>query len=291
MSRRRELALAVALDLAVGEPPVRWHPVVGMGRLIDRLEEHLPAPGRPGGVLAGGVAWTLGAIVVGALATVLRRAPWPVRGVALWTVLSGRLLLREVSAVEGALRDGGTAAGRARVARLVSRPTDELSDAEVRMAAVETVAENLADAWVAPLLWWRVAGLPAAAVHRWINTLDARWGYRDATWTDRGRVAARADDLANLVPARVTALALRGRLDGPLRREAARTDSPNAGWPMAAVALALDVRLAKRDTYALHPTGRDPVAATIPAAVRRVALAGVVVAVAVGASAGSSGRR
>lgn len=287
MSRRAELALAVALDLAFGEPPVRWHPVVGMGRLIDRLEARLPDPGRPGGVLAGGVATVTGAAIVGAVATALRRAPWPVRGAALWTVLSGRLLLQEVLAVEAALRDRGTDAGRRQVGRLVSRPTAELRDAEVRMAAVETVAENLADAWVAPLLWWRVGGLPAAAVHRWINTLDARWGYRDATWIDRGRVAARADDLVNLVPARVTALALRGRIDAPLRREAARTDSPNAGWPMAAVALALDVRLAKRGTYTLHPAGADPDGAAVPAAVRRVALAGAVVAAVVGWSAGA----
>lgn len=286
MTGRRELALAATLDLVVGEPPAAWHPVVWMGRLADRLEARLPAPGRDGELLAGGLAWMVGTTVVAGVAEVVRRAPWPVRAAALWTLLSGRMLLTEVAAVERALTTDGTAAGRDRVARLVSRPTAALSDTEVRMAAVESVAENLSDAWVAPILWWRVGGLTAVAVYRWVNTLDARWGYRNEAWLRRGRVAARADDAANLVPARLTALALRGRLDAALRREAARTDSPNAGWPMAAMALALDIRLSKRDAYTLHPGGRAPDGDSIPAAIRRATLAGLVVLAVVGASIG-----
>ncbi len=287
MSRGRELALAVVLDLVVGEPPVAWHPVVWMGRLADHLERRLPTPGGRGELLAGGLAWTAGVATVGGVAAVLRRAPWPVRGTVLWTLFSGRLLLTEVAAVEAALRRGGPPAGRDRLSRLVSRPTSELSDTEVRMAAIETVAENLSDSWVAPLVWWRVGGLPAAAIYRWINTLDARWGYRDRAWLRRGRVAARADDVANLVPARLTALALRGRLDPPLRREAARTDSPNAGWPMAAMALAMDVRLVKRGDYTLHPTGREPDATSVPTAVRNAAAAGLILLGLIWASAGT----
>ena len=286
MTRRRELALAVALDLVAGEPPAAWHPVVWMGRLADRLEARLPAPGQRGELLAGGLAWSAGTVVVGAAAIVVRRAPWPVRAIALWTLLSGRMLISEVTAVERALVTDGTAAGRDRVARLVSRPTTALSDTEVRMAAVESAAENLSDSWVAPILWWRVGGLTAVAVYRWVNTLDARWGYRNEAWLRRGRVAARADDAANLVPARLTALALRGRPDAALRREAARTESPNAGWPMSAMALALDVRLSKRGAYTLHPGGRAPDRHTISDAVRRAALAGLVVLTVVGASTG-----
>lgn len=161
MSRRRELALAATLDLVVGEPPAAWHPVVWMGRLADRLEARLPAPGERGELLSGGLAWGVGVATVGGAALIVRQAPWPVRGIALWTLFSGRMLVTEVVAVEGALRSSGTAAGRNRIARLVSRPTEQLSDAEVRMAAIETVAENLSDSWVAPLLWWRVGGLPA----------------------------------------------------------------------------------------------------------------------------------
>lgn len=277
MTRRHELALAAALDLLVGEPPARCHPVVWMGRLVDRLERRLPAPGRRGELVAGGGAWLVGAVLAAGVAGVARRAPWPLRGVALWTLLSGRMLATEVAAVDRALADGGTPAGRDRVALLVSRPTGGLDAAEVRMAAVESLAENLSDAWVAPLLWWRIGGLPAAAIYRWVNTLDARWGYRDAAWLRRGRVAARTDDAANLLPARMTALALRGRLDAPLRREATRTASPNAGWPMAAMALALDVRLTKHGDYSLHPAGREPDGASIPAALRRAAIAGLAV--------------
>lgn len=290
MSRRRELALAATLDLVVGEPPAAWHPVVWMGRLADRLEARLPAPGERGELLSGGLAWGVGVATVGGAALIVRQAPWPVRGIALWTLFSGRMLVTEVVAVEGALRSSGTAAGRNRIARLVSRPTEQLSDAEVRMAAIETVAENLSDSWVAPLLWWRIGGLPAATVYRWVNTLDARWGYRDPTWLRRGRVVARADDAANLLPARATALALRGRLDAPLRQEAARTDSPNAGWPMAAMALALDVRLHKHDAYSLHPTGSDPDRCSVPTAVRRAAVAGLAVLALVWASAGTGPR-
>jgi adenosylcobinamide-phosphate synthase len=160
MTARRELALAAALDLVVGEPPAAWHPVVWMGRLADRLEARLPTPGDRGELFAGGLAWSVGVATVGGAALLVRRAPWPVRGIALWTLFSGRMLVTEVDAVERALRSGGTAVGRERIARLVSRPTAQLSDGEVRMAAIETLAENLSDSWVAPLLWWGGGGVP-----------------------------------------------------------------------------------------------------------------------------------
>lgn len=278
MTRRRELALAVALDLLVGEPPASTHPVVWMGRLLDRLERRLPAPSAPHAVAGGALAWGCGLTVTAVSATAVGRLPWPVRGVALWTLFSGRLLLVEVAAVERTLRDQGLEPARSRLSRLVSRPTGQLSAAEVRMAAVETLAENLSDSVVAPLLWWRIAGLPGAAAYRWVNTADARWGYRTPAWTRRGRVAARADDVVNVLPSRLTGLAWRARPDRRLPTEAARTPSPNAGWPMAAAALAADVRLVKPDVYVLHASGRDPDATTVPAALRRGATVGLVVA-------------
>ena len=123
----RALALAVLLDATVGEP-TRLHPVVGMGRLVDLLEARLPAEDGPGAACAAAAATGLGLAVVGTAAAAARRAPWPVRGAVLWTLLAGRMLRDEVAAVEQALTDVGVDAGRARIARLVSRDTTELTE-------------------------------------------------------------------------------------------------------------------------------------------------------------------
>lgn len=284
--RAAELGVAVALDALVGEPRARWHPVVWMGRLVDVLEARLPAADgqqhdRRRTRRRGALAAATGAAVVTAAAVTLSRLPWPVRAVVLWTLLSGRLLLREVAAVEHALTTGGVEAGRDRVAWLVSRNTEGLTEDQVRAAAVQSLAENTADSWVATLWWWSVAGLPGAALHRWADTLDSRWGYLDDTRRDRGRAAARADDALAWVPARVAALLWRGRLDTALRREAGRTPSPNGGWTMGAAALASDSRLEKPGAYVLHPDGRSPDASTVDAALRdarRVLVASAVLA-------------
>ena len=144
----------------------------------------------------------------------------------------------------------------------------------MRGAALESLAENLSDSVVAPLLWYVVAGLPGAALYRYANTADACWGYRTPRWEHAGRVAARFDDVMNLVPARITALLLTVP-DGRLRGEAHRTASPNAGWPMAALALRLDVRLSKRDHYELNPTGAEPAPQDVTAALRVARRAGL----------------
>ncbi|WP_161547594.1 CobD/CbiB family cobalamin biosynthesis protein, partial [Escherichia coli] len=128
---------------------------------------------------------------------------------------------------------------------------------------------NLNDSVIAPLFWFAIAGLPGAALYRFANTADAMWGYRDdREWC--GKWAARADDLLSWLPARLSALLLRPPALGALWREAGRTPSPNGGWPMAAMALRLDVRLGKPGVYLLHATGQPATAATLLAA-RRVA--------------------
>lgn len=261
------LLVAAALDAARAEPPLRLHPVVWAGRYLAAAERHVPAgpPGRA--LLAGGVAWAGGAaaaLVAGLAAEAIARRLPPLvrplaRGVALWPLLSVRLLHSEVAGVEAALAIS-SGAGREALARIVSRDTAGLGPAEVRAAALQSLSENLSDSVVAPVAWFAVAGLPGAAVYRFTNTADACWGYRSARWEHAGRVAARVDDLANLVPARLTALLLLPRPSRwpALRREAGRTPSPNSGWPMAALALAHDLRLAKRDAWVLHPTGATP---------------------------------
>ncbi len=190
------------------------------------------------------------------------------------------MLLAEVDAVARAVQRDLTD-GRVALARIVSRDTTELTAVEVRSGAIESLAENLSDSVVAPLLWYVVGGLPAAALYRYANTADACWGYRTPRWAHAGRVAARADDALNLAPARLTALLLAGR-HPRLREEARRTSSPNAGWPMAALALRLDVRLAKRGHHELNAAGADPGEREVAEAVR-IARRTTVVAVALAA--------
>jgi len=267
---------AAALDLALREPPTRVHPVVWAGSYLSLAQRWVPVapPGRS--VVAGATAWLGGALVAAAAGHGLEKVagrvghPWKaaIRGLALWPLLSARLLLEEVHAVEPALQHS-VVAGRAALARIVSRDTTDLAPAEVRGAAIESLAENLSDSLVAPLTWFLLAGLPGAAVYRFVNTADACWGYRDVRWRHAGRAAAHADDAVNLLPARLTAALLYGGADWPrLRREASKTPSPNAGWPMAALALRLDVRLTKRGQYDLNPTGAEPRPGDLAAAVR-----------------------
>ena len=284
--------VAAALDTALAEPRTALHPVVWTGRYLDAVSPRVPArpPGRA--VAAGGAAWLAGAVVAVASGSLVERAARRrggatgavVRGLALWPLLSARLLLAEVAAVEAAVRRDPEA-GRVALARIVSRDTTGLTEEEVRAAAVASLAENLSDSVVAPLVWYAAAGLPGAALYRYANTADACWGYRSPRWEHAGRVAARVDDLLNLVPARLTALLLARPADlGRLRTEAGRTASPNAGWLMAALALRLDLELGKRGHYELNTGGAAPGPGHVDAALRvarRTALVATALAAAV----------
>jgi len=281
--------LAGALDLTLREPPARLHPVVGIGRYLSAAERRVPAGPPVRAMTAGAAVWLGGALAALAVGRLVERVAarggrlWgsAVRGLALWPLISARLLLAEVQAVESSLGQD-TGAGRVALARIVSRDTGQLRPEEVRAAAIESLSENLSDSVVAPLLWYLLAGIPGAALYRFANTADACWGYRAGRWEYAGRVAARADDALNLLPARLTALLLCGGSGWTdLRREAAKTSSPNSGWPMAAMALRLGLRLTKRGHYDLNPAGADPGPGDVSEAVRagrRTAL--VVVAVA-----------
>jgi adenosylcobinamide-phosphate synthase len=269
MSLLLPLALLVALLVdRLGEPPAWMHPVVGMGRYLGWFKlTRLPAPLA---FVAGALAWLLGAALVAFIAlwlegqVLLRLQPWlsPQRlaaaavliGLLLKPLLAWRMLADEAMAVEAALRES-LDAGRARLSRLVSRDTSALTGTEVREASIETLAENLNDSVIAPLFWFAIAGLPGAAIYRFANTADAMWGYRDEReWS--GKWAARADDLLSWIPARLAALLI-VRPSLRLLREAGRTPSPNSGWPMAAMALRLDLRLGKPGVYVLHADGRS----------------------------------
>jgi adenosylcobinamide-phosphate synthase len=187
-----------------------------------------------------------------------------------------RQLIEATDGVASALRAGDLGTARFRAGRdLVSRPTADLGGEEVASAAIESAAENLVDSIAAPVLAYAAAGLPAAWAYRAINTADAMWGYRDARYERFGKTAARVDDLVNFLPARFGAAALAAGAalvgeDGAgaarvARAQHDRTASPNAGWPMAAMAGALGVGLAKRGAYRL---GEHPLPAS-PDAIRR----------------------
>jgi adenosylcobinamide-phosphate synthase len=257
---------ALLVDRAFGEPPVWMHPVVLMGRYLGALGPRLTRCKPAAAFVGGALAWIIGAIATAGLALVaarlLARLPplMALLGLALLLkpLLAWRMLHDEVAAVEAALQRS-LEQGRARLQRLVSREVGALDAAQVREAAIESMAENLNDSVVAPLFWFVVAGLPGAALYRFANTADAMWGYRGRyEWA--GKWAARADDLLSWLPARLTALLLclaaaRALRFGAVRRQARATPSPNGGWPMGTMALLLGVRLGKPGVYVLNAGG------------------------------------
>jgi adenosylcobinamide-phosphate synthase len=270
--------VAFAVDATCGEPAARWHPVVWVGRALSSVGAPWSSTSPLNACVRGAAVWVLGACATVAVAatastgvmTITRSmpAPWslPLQaallGILLKPLLAWRLLHDEVAAVERSLAVS-LDAGRERLSHLVSRATASLSATEVRESALESLAENLNDSFVAPLFWFVIGGLPAAALYRFANTADAMWGYR-GRWEWAGKWSARADDALSYVPARLTAALLAIvsiRWPRGLWREAARTPSPNGGWPMAMMALALDVRLGKPGVYVLHAHGRPPAAA------------------------------
>ncbi len=279
------LLLALALDLLLGEPPSRVHPVAWIGRALDRGARLIPELAPWALVAAGGV-------VVLAVAAAAAGAAWVVSQLASGFGLAGTALAAGALKLAFSLRALGAAglevrdalgAGRLDAARsalglhLVSRATAGLDAGHVASGAVESVAENLTDSWVAPICFYAVGGLPAVWAYRAVNTADAMLGYREGRLEYVGKVAARFDDALNWLPARLAALAViagaaaAGEAPGgawrALRRDARRTASPNAGRTMAAMAGALGVALEKPGHYRLGE-GPLPAAADVDRALR-----------------------
>jgi len=288
------VVVAVGLDLAVGDPPNRLHPVAWLGRLIATGRRRLGA-GSASRLLACGAALTIAVASIAALAgwavtrlAVQSGAAEPfVLGAALWLLLSLRGLFAAAFEVARHLAAHDLQGAQQALAwHLVSRPTGELPPGLVASGAVESVAENLTDAYVAPLVFFLGFGLPGAALYRAVNTADAMLGYRDGALEYFGKPAARLDDLLNIVPARLSALAIVGAaaLTGGdtrlawrmLLRDRTATASPNAGWTMAATAGALAVTLAKPGAYRLG-SGRSPRADDIRRSVVLVGTAAAIV--------------
>lgn len=284
--------LAIGADLLWGEPPERIHPVVAFGRVVQALTRDWRRPALVGvavavalPVLYGGLAAAtvlLGAAIHPLAATILA-------GAILTVNLSVRGLLDAgADLLETADRSPGDAEAAARA--LVGRETDDLGPGALRSAAIESLAENLADGLIGPLVAFALGslvalpvGVGAAAWVKAINTLDSMLGYRDQPM---GAASARLDDVVQWLPARATAglLAVAAGAPGAVltaRRWAAEPRSPNSGWPMATIAAVLDRTLVKPGAYALHPGAGLPDAADgtrTLRVVRRAGLLGVALA-------------
>ncbi|ETA53510.1 adenosylcobinamide-phosphate synthase CbiB [Ponticoccus alexandrii] len=257
--------LAMALDAAMGWPDRLYrrigHPVVWIGTLISALEARLNAgaPGRRRATGALTVALVCAAVAMPAsLVQAALPGGWPgllVGALAAWPFLAVRSMDQHVAAVARPLVAGDLAGARRAVAMIVGRDPARLDTRGVARAALESLAENTSDGIVAPLFWGVVAGLPGLAVYKAINTMDSMIGHRSERYEDFGKAAARLDDLVNLLPARLTGLLFAlasgrpGRAVATMRRDARQHRSPNAGWPEAAMAGALHLRLSGPRIY------------------------------------------
>ena len=292
------LLIALALDVLLPEPPNAVHPVVWMGRLISILE-------RPLKRLGNTAAFSLGVLIAILVPALFAAAAW-LAAIALFALgdipflVGAAVLLKTTFTVRGlasaaretqrSIEDADIHLARHSLRGLVSRDATELSKPLVAAAAIESVAENTTDSFIAPWLAFALLGLPGAFAYRAVNTLDSMIGYR-GKYEYLGKASARLDDLLNLIPARLSALLLllAGALSGcpvgqgwrTALREHRVTASPNAGWTIAAMAGLLGVSLEKPGHYRLGGEYGEPVAPDIGRSVRLayiVAALGMIVA-------------
>jgi len=255
--------LAYLLDLLLGDPPTWPHPVKLLGRIIQYWESVLYQPRVwPGALFWLAVMGSTLVLVFGVMMVMALLPPWLGFAVLVYCLYAGLAtgsLHRESLQVETALAAGDLTAARERLGMIVGRETGRLGPEEIRRAVVETVAENLADGVAAPMFFTLALGLPGLYFYKAANTMDSMVGYKNYWYAHFGKVAARADDVLNFIPARLTALlmilaAVLLKLDwrGAARvlwRDRGKAASPNAGWPEAAMAGALGVRLGGPSTY------------------------------------------
>jgi adenosylcobinamide-phosphate synthase len=279
------LALALAWDLSLGEPPNAIHPVVGIGKIISFLERIAPKANRVVQFLYGlAVALLLPATAAAGayfLAQWLKELWVPayivVVAILLKTCFSIRGLQTSANDVRLSLEKNDSSGASKNLTSLVSRDTTQLTPEQSASAAIESVAENTTDSFVAPWLYFAIFGLPGAIAYRAVNTLDAMIGYH-GKYEYLGKASARLDDLLNLVPSRMAALTIaavspltRDSMKRSLKtlfKEGHHTESPNAGLTMAAMAGALGVKLEKVGHYILGMGLRPPTPADITKSIR-----------------------
>jgi adenosylcobinamide-phosphate synthase len=266
MTSATTIAAACVLDWLAGDPEWLPHPVRLMGRSTQLAEGVLRRPGQsPREELIAGAALTAGVVGLSYVATAMtirwahriRCGPF-VEILLAWTCLASRNLVDESLSVIRALDQPELA--RQRLARIVGRDTQALSDTEVHRALIETLAESACDGIVAPLTYMAIGGVPLAMAYKAVNTLDSMIGHADRHYFYFGKAAARLDDVANYIPSRLTALAIVIAAGTGSKsalhtwwRDRSKHKSPNAGQPESAMAGALRVRLGGRNSYAGEP--------------------------------------
>ena len=243
------LLLGWFLDLLIGDPAWLPHPVVGFGKMISFGEHRLNKGTHrklKGALMAIVLISMVFAVAYFGLSILPPLGRVGVDLILIFYCLAGTTLIREVRQVFLAL-DRSLDEGRKQVARIVGRDTSELSAQEVRTAALETLAENLSDGVIAPLFWFAILGIPGMLAYKMVNTLDSMIGYKTDRYRDFGCWAAHIDDIANYIPARLTALLMivaagEPRLTGFVWRNGRNHASPNSGYPEAALAGILNCR-------------------------------------------------
>jgi adenosylcobinamide-phosphate synthase len=296
------LMIAVVIDWLFGDPPNMFHPVAWFGRLAQAMEQRVPRA-NPCMEFLYGAGITVGGIAIAALPAlalerfVQARRSWfgiLIAAFALKMTFAWRGLIRAGQSVQRDLETRAADHARDDLRALVSRDTGALDTSQLSSAAVESLAENASDSFVAPLFYYHWFGLPGAFVYRAVNTLDSMIGYH-GRYEFLGKGAARLDDVLSSIPARITTflliLAARFTRDDARRalqtmwRDHASTESPNAGYPMSAMAGALDLRLEKVEHYCLNEDGRAPQPSDIQRAAKVVSVAlglAVVISILVG---------
>lgn len=270
---------ALIIDIALGEPPRRVHPTAWMGALVGRLV--VAAKGRTRYERTSGTIITLAVVAafcapIVALYSVSISLEPQIHAVivaasgivVLYVAVSVRSMLQHVAAVTAPLELDDIAVAQQRLAAVVKRKTGELDGNHILSGLVETIAENTVDGIISPLSYFALAGAPGAIAYRAVNTIDAMIGYKTPEFRDIGWFGATCDRVLNYIPARITAVLMVAsaailRLDWRAARtiaarDHAKTSSPNAGYPIAAMAGALGVRLEKIDHYVIGQGGAEP---------------------------------
>lgn len=252
------LLIGWTLDLLFGDPAQLPHPIVWYGKAISTLEHRLNCGSKrklKGAITAIGLIAAV-FIIASLILKFIAPVKWLdliIRSVAVFYCLAGTTLIREVrmtfKAVDNSLDDG-----RRQVSRIVGRDTSHLSPQEIRTAALETLAENLSDGVIAPLFWYALLGVPGMLTYKMINTLDSMIGYRNVRYLEFGYVAAHIDDIANYIPARITAflMVLASGHIGLLhfvKKYGRQHASPNSGYPESALAGILNCRFGGPHDY------------------------------------------
>lgn len=259
MTKAISLLIGWLLDLVLGDPAWLPHPVVGFGKMIAFGERHLNKGNHR--MLKGAImsiflivlVFTIIWLIENQLSIIHYTLSIIFDAILIFYCLAGTTLIREVREVFCAV-DRSLDEGRKQVARIVGRDTSQLSAQEIRTAALETLAENLSDGVIAPLFWLVIGGVPAMVAYKMVNTLDSMIGYRTERYKDFGCWAARIDDIANYIPARITALLMvfaagKPQLIGFVWRNGRNHASPNSGYPEAALAGILDCRFGGSHYY------------------------------------------